>query len=264
MSTNEIVPASGDAVATEIVEIERSMRSGEYWQPHAEPMRQRYLELLRAREGSAQPPAAPSEVDKEIVNIEKLMRTDRREYERSGAADRYLELLRQREGDDEAPAAVEEWRATPEQARRDLSPQVVAELERSGDFAGSLRKLQDDLVDMLVSVNEGGAVNDFVAAFDGLPGTAIQTAVYLELARGAPTFAPLATDEHLAALETEIYGPALIEAWGSAAARKFGIARARWARCVSDLSATDHDALCYFFNHAQPVEQAAIIWHLAG
>jgi hypothetical protein len=261
--TDQLVPAGGDAVAQEIRQIETLMRDDRVAYErdgHAD----RYLALLRARDGGEQPPAAPSALDAEISKLTALMRTDRRAYERDGHDARLLELLRQREGTDEAPAEAEEWRRPADEAtRRDLGPAVVAELERTGDFAQGLRALQDNLLDMLASVNEGGQVNDFVNTFDGLP-NAIQSAVYLELARGAPTFAEHATDEHLAALEAEACGPALIEAWGSAAARKFGIARARWARCIEGLSAADHDKLAYFFNHSQPVEQAAVIWHLAG
>jgi hypothetical protein len=260
--TDQLVPAGGDAVSQEIRQIETLMRDDRVAYErdgHAD----RYLALLRARDGGEQPPAAPSAIDKEIASLTALMRTDRRSYERDGHDTRLLDLLRQREGDDEAPAAPEEWRATPEQARRDLAPEVVAELERTGNFADGLRGLQDEIVDMLASVNEGGQVNDFVAAFDGLP-DGIQSAVYLELARGAPTFAPLATDEQLANLEAESYGPALIEAWGSAAARKFGIARARWARCLEGLGADEQDKLAYFFNHLPAVEAAAVVYHLAG
>jgi hypothetical protein len=259
---NELTP-SGDAVSTEIATIERTMREApnEYWRDQG--MQERYRGLISAREGSAPPPSAPSEVDKEITALQKLMRTNRAEYERSGAADRYLALLREREGQDEAPVEAAEWRAPPEQARRDLAPEVVAELDRSGDFAGSLHKLQDEVRDLLMSVAEGGEADAFFNTFVGLPAS-VQDAVELELSRGSMSFAPLATDEHLAALEAESYGPALLEAWGSSAARKFGIARARWARCIEGLSAADQDHISYFFNHLQAVEAAAVIFHLAG
>jgi hypothetical protein len=191
------------------------------------------------------------------------MRTDRARYEREGHDARFLALLREREGTDEAPAEAEAWRATPEQARRDLSPEVVAELERTGNFADGLRGLQDEIMDMLASVNEGGQLNDFVAAFEGLPDR-LQHAVELELARGPMTFAPLASDADIAALEALEEGPALLEAWGGAAPRKLGVACARYQRVKSGLSAADAAHLDYFVDHATPVERAAIFWHLAG
>jgi hypothetical protein len=267
MTINELVPA-GDEVSQAIREIESTLRErpNEYWGDTA--LQARYRGLIEAREGKAPPPAAPSEVDAEIAGIQRLMRTG--EYwqrHNEPIRQRYLELLREREGQDEAPAATEEeWRRPADEATRaDLGPAVVAELERTGDFADGLRALQDDVLDMLASVNEGGAVNDFVAAFDGLP-DAIQSAVYLEFARGAPTFAPLATDEQLDLLVTELpaAGPALLAAWGSQAGRKLGIACARWQRCLSGLSEGDQAKLRYFVDHSQPVEQAAVFWHLAG
>jgi hypothetical protein len=260
--SNEVTQ-SGDAVSQEIATIERTMRDTphEYWRDQG--MQERYRGLISAREGSAPPPAAPSEVDREIASLTALMRTDRRAYERDGHDTRLLALLREREGQDEAPATAEDWRATPEQARRDLSPEVVAELERSGDFAGSLHALQDELVDLFASINEGGQLNDFTAAYEGLP-ERIQAAVELEFARGAPTFAARASDADIAAFAALEEGPALLEAWGSSSARKLGIACERYRRVKAGLSAADQEHLDFFVDHATATERAAIFYHLAG
>ena len=72
---------------------------------------------LEARETGKPVQATPPSIDAEIASIERLMRTDRAEYERSGAADRLLKLYEAKAADldvvDQRVNAGEEWRASP-------------------------------------------------------------------------------------------------------------------------------------------------------
>jgi hypothetical protein len=281
--SNELVP-SGD-VASEIATVERTMREApqDYWRDSG--MQTRYRDLIEARDTGVKPPDKPSAVDAEIASIEKLMRTDRREYERSGAADRYLALLRAREGQDEAPAPTDDWRRSSEEARRDrltmlrqreaeapatdpdearrnLSPALVAQLEKSpGGFEHGLQRLQDGLASVLMHIPEGQERVQAIEHFELLP-LGAQDAALVELSRGRP-FAPPASAAKLAEFRTLPVGDTLIAAWGGAASRRIGTVIARLDRARAGMSVSDRDAFDRYLDFAPPREMIAILWNLA-
>lgn len=276
--SEDLVPAGGDAgsaasaggaVSQEIAVIETTLRDrpGDYWARHNEPMRQRYRELLTARESGKPAPAKPSGIDAEIASIEKLLKTDRHQYERSGADARYLELLRQKEGGhDAAIATAETWRTPPTEARRNLDPAVTKHLEQAtGGFDANLTQVQNAVRDIAISIGDRELATWFVNSVAGLPTTA-QVAANAEILRGLPSgFGTRpASPEQLSAFQTFPHGAAMARHWGAQAARKIGIVTARLDRARAEMSAADRATFDHWFDNVSAREQAAIIWRLAG
>jgi hypothetical protein len=89
--------------AQRLQEIEAEMRKprsdSAYWQNAA--LRDEYLALLQQAEGLA--PTAPSADAQRKAEIEQVMRTDRRLYERSGMDREYLSILERESGEGGAP-----------------------------------------------------------------------------------------------------------------------------------------------------------------
>lgn len=181
---------------------------------------------------------------------------------------RYLDLLRQRDNL-QAPHDPQAWRATPQEARKQLPAALVAQWEEGGAFAQNLARAQEAVERMVLAIGDPTLADDVARSFDALA-PAVQAALYGELARGTPNFAPPADDKLLAGFAALSYGAAFLEAWGAHAPRKLGIVIARWNRARAamrdraDPSESDWHAFRRWFDAMKPGEQAAIVWTLAG
>jgi hypothetical protein len=260
--TNDVVPVGPSAASDLAVVADPPIGSNAYWRDPA--AQQRHLDRERARQSGAAPPAPPSKADAEIARLTELMRSDRARYERSGSDEKLLALLREKESGTAATTqsqAGEEWRVPAAEARKQLSADVVADLDRApGGFDAALTRQQDN--GRTILENSGDERTDFFGAWRGLA-TPIQSAVLKELARGPMTFAPLPAPEKFAAFAESEAGAALTEAWGASARAKCGVAMARWERIMAPLTPAQRESWAYFFDHSAPLEQAAVLWQLA-
>lgn len=181
---------------------------------------------------------------------------------------RYLDLLRQRDNV-AAPHAPQAWRATPQEARKQLPAALVAQWEEGGAFQQNLARAQEAVERAVLAIGDPKLADDVVRSFDALT-PSVQAALFTELSRGVPNFAKAADDKLLAGFSTLPYGAPFLKAWGPQAPRKLGLVIARWNRARDtmrrrdDPSEKDWHTFRRWFDTMTPREQAAVVWTLAG
>jgi hypothetical protein len=181
---------------------------------------------------------------------------------------RYLDLLRQRDNV-AAPHDPQAWRATPQEARKQLPAPLVARWEEGGAFAQNLARAQEAVERAVLAIGDPKLADDVARSFDALAPT-VQAALFTELSRGVPNFAKAADDKLLAGFSTLPYGAPFLKAWGPQAPRKLGLVIARWNRARDmmrhrdDPSEKDWHSFRRWFDTMKPREQAAVVWTLAG
>lgn len=247
-------------------------------------------------------PAADPAVEAEISELENLMRTDRREYNRREG--RYRELLAARASGDRAssrPAAEREmaeierimrtdrkrYDRDPEmQARyRELlggdapDPEPEPDEHRPGDLV-PLKPLSEwsregwdvahyDTYRRLVgAANDvlNGAGDDAAAistSFSSLP-EAIRNTAFAELVNRTPIASEPLPEDEMQRMAENPENAAMIREWGDDAPRKFGTIRQRLYRVVDRLDESDAAAFSDWFGQLPPRAAVALMRRLAA
>lgn len=202
-------------------------------------------------------------ISTEISAIEGEMRTGSywgRDNERKAA--RYLDLVRQRDNVP-APASPQAWRASPDEARKQMPADVVAAWDEHGQLERNLRASQETIEHIVQGIGDRAEAESFVRGFDTLP-MGVQSAAYKELARDVHTFAKPANEEQLAAWRALPDGAALAQAWGPRAASKFGQIQARWYRALGEMSEGERAVALRWIDGMPPRQRVGLFWALAG
>lgn len=250
-----VVPA--DPVAAEIAQIQPLVGTPAYWKD--EGLRNRYRDLLVAREGGTAAPAKDAHAD-EMRAIQAKMRDG--SYWRTPALQaRYRELIDLQLGNHPDPAGADAWRASPAEAKASLDPTLIAEWGES--YPAALRRVQDAGAAILGALEGKPAQTQFLTAFAGLPDK-VQSAIFRQLALPEPGFVRALTDRDRAMFNL-IEGAGQIRMmWGRNADRRTGIVLDRVERIERSLSAADLQTFDYWWKHQSPRERQAMAWALGA
>jgi hypothetical protein len=197
------------------------------------------------------------DIQGEIAQLETLMRTDRGQYERSGADARLLELYRAEEGTTQAPEPV----AAPDDGLPVMLTAAEARAEGVADYAGYVVRHQA-VADVLLAVEDGDR-RAVAASFERLPAT-IASAAVDELTDRAPPAGGIASEAELARLATTRTGRALLDEWGDDAGQRLAVARARLERIGDRVGVAEAIKFDSWLDSLSMPAQLAVYRKLAG
>lgn len=280
--TGTTAPAARSGAAQRLGAIEALMRTpaGLAHYRKTPALRAEYLALIEARETGAAVPAVQSPAQRPEAKPEPSGHSARSLHtwlhtpaaRSGGTVQDWLDTQPAKRAEagavaDQAAAAPDAWRASEEQARKQLPAALVAEWdEEEGGFAftANLRRLQDGVqavVQGIGSVPEATAFLDSVAA---LP-SGVKTAIYREAAMPPAGYVRPLTDNEREGWRLLPGGPETEKSWGRAAERKIAIAFQRFNRMYhSGMGMTDRGVFQKWWRRQPPRTQQIFMWCLGN
>ncbi|CDX58573.1 conserved hypothetical protein [Mesorhizobium plurifarium] len=195
------------------------------------------------------------------AEIEAVMKTDFDLYESSGMAAEYRALL-QAEVEAANPEAGNPTAPMPADASRTLlcgslaGQQLVYAWERMGGFNVHLQNVQRTVGDIVRGAGNNLRQRYVMETFSKSVSVAAECALMDEIASGAPTFIPPASDAEVSMFRATPAGTQMVSEWGKDAPEKVAILRARAQRMTGYM---DPDDAADFWAWFQTLETPMIV-----
>ena len=242
-----------DSISNEIAHIESKMGTQEYIRD--ESMQARLRDLYSARDTGAAP--APAQVPGEKAEIERVMREDRKRYDRDEAMQqRYRELLDGERAPDPAPVTGDGG-FVPARSMKEWG-KAGGDPAEFGQYSELAQRSNDLLWDMPT-----GAREQFGASFARLPEAARSLAFGALMDRSAVSPFPLSDDALSELRQVPAYAE-LMQEWGREAPHKLATAQERLWRVLDRLNDTDAHAVMRWLDGLPRAAMQALTRRLAG
>jgi hypothetical protein len=188
--------------------------------------------------------ASPSGGAGRKAEIERVMREDFDLYESSGMAAEYRSLI-EAEIETANPDAGTPTEPTPADVARvslcgsQAGQALVYSWERMGGFRTHLEHVQKDVGEIVRAVGDNRAQRAFMETFSRSVPLAAEIAMMDEIATGAPTWVPPASQSEVDLFATMPAGKEMVREWGSDAPVKVAALRKRAARINESMHEDD-------------------------
>lgn len=203
------------------------------------------------------------------AEIEHIMRTDFAAYESSGLSREYLEIL-EAEQFEINPDSVNPTRPMEaDQSRNALCSseagrKLVSGWESMGGFRVHLGNVQRDVSRVVQTFGGNREQRVFMEHFDREVPEPARIAIYAEIANGPDLYVTPAAPSEVKHFASTPAGASLVAEWGSYAAEKVAMLRARAKRLDENMSEEESGDFWTWFDNLEPGPVAAIFRKLAG
>jgi hypothetical protein len=260
------VAATTDAGIGDEVDAEEARTNAEMLRTGAFTREERARHRGQSVEALSLPGSRRASIAKEIAEIEAIMRTDRRRYDRE-FAQRYGELLQAREQLGAAPTSEVVPDTDKEQERGEDSamPQEVLDSWRAAGGIEHHTNVAIETANVALAALESDEERaGFVESFDAKLPESVVAAVYQNIG-SSPGFTKPATDDAVAEFAGLSDAHAeLVKGWGGRASRLVGVAQARVSSILRGLSVSDRQTAVDWLDSLPAAQQVAVMKALAG
>ncbi|RWE53852.1 MAG: hypothetical protein EOS24_26025 [Mesorhizobium sp.] len=215
--------------------------------------------------GFASLPANPTRK----AEIEAIMRTDFAAYESSGLSREYLEIL-EAEQFEINPDSVNPTRPMQaDQSRNSMCSseagrKLVSDWESMGGFRVHLANVQRDVSRIVQTFGGNREQRVFMEHFDREIPEPARFAIFAEIASGPDLYVTPAAPSEVKLFASTPAGGLLVAEWGSYAAEKVAMLRARAKRLTDNMSEEDAHEFRFWLDGLDAGQAAAIFRKMAG